>query len=128
MKMKNRFNINEEEKNRIRGLHGIGIIKEQWTEIKLDEVQDKVEEQSPISDPDIANPPKKDNVKRITPDEFIKNLKQFLWGTSGLEEAHMVKQDITASMTNENEIRIHYDNIIGKDVNTEDEPKYIIKT
>ena len=42
--MKNRFNINEEEKNRIKVLHGIGIIKEQWTEVKLDEVQDEVEE------------------------------------------------------------------------------------
>lgn len=39
--MKNRFDVNEEEKNRIRGLHNI---KEQWTEIKLDEVHDEVEE------------------------------------------------------------------------------------
>ena len=42
--MNNRFNVNEQEKNLIRGLHGIGIIKEQWTEIKLDEVQDEVGE------------------------------------------------------------------------------------
>lgn len=42
--MRNRFNIKESEKNRIRDLHGIGIIKEQWTEIKLDEVQDEVVE------------------------------------------------------------------------------------
>jgi len=42
--MRNRFKLNESEKTRIRDLHGIGIIKEQWTEIKLDEVQDEVVE------------------------------------------------------------------------------------
>ena len=42
--MRNRFKLNESEKNRIKDLHGIGIIKEQWEEVMLDEVQDEVEE------------------------------------------------------------------------------------
>ena len=36
--MKNKFEINEEEKNRIRGLHNIGKqLKEQWSEVKMEE-------------------------------------------------------------------------------------------
>ena len=35
--MKNRFNLNEEEKNRIRGLHDIKLISEQWSEVEMEE-------------------------------------------------------------------------------------------
>ena len=35
--MDNRFNLNEEEKNRIKGLHNIKVIKEQWEEVEIEE-------------------------------------------------------------------------------------------
>ena len=38
--MNNRFNINEEEKNRIKGLHSIGVIEEQWKTIELGEEEE----------------------------------------------------------------------------------------
>ena len=38
--MKNRFNLNEEEKNRIKGLHSIGVIEEQWKTIELGEEEE----------------------------------------------------------------------------------------
>jgi len=34
--MKNRFNISEEEKNRIKSLHSIKLINEQWTEVEME--------------------------------------------------------------------------------------------
>jgi len=35
--MKNRFSVNEEEKNRIKNLHNIEVINEQWVEVELNE-------------------------------------------------------------------------------------------
>jgi len=41
--MKNRFNISEEEKNRIKSLHSIKLINEQWTEVEMEgEPQEEV--------------------------------------------------------------------------------------
>ena len=45
--MKNRFNLNEEEKNRIRGLHGINIITEQ-------EVDDEIITEDMMADMDAS--------------------------------------------------------------------------
>jgi len=38
--MKNRFNITEEEKSRIKSLHNIKLINEQWTEVEMEEQPD----------------------------------------------------------------------------------------
>jgi len=38
--MNNRFNINEEEKSRIKSLHNIKVIKEQWVEVDVKEQVD----------------------------------------------------------------------------------------
>jgi len=35
--MNNRFSVNEEEKNRIKSLHSIKVINEQWVEVELNE-------------------------------------------------------------------------------------------
>jgi|TARA_R110000824_G_scaffold96500_1_gene231046 hypothetical protein len=44
--MKNRFNINEEEKNRIRGLHNTNKqLKEQWSVVEMEEVDVNEREQ-----------------------------------------------------------------------------------
>jgi len=38
--MKNRFKVNEEEKNRIKNLHNIKVIKEQWVEVGVEETSE----------------------------------------------------------------------------------------
>lgn len=52
--MNNRFNVNEEEKNRIRGLHGINVINEQTLpdDVDTEEVTSSLEE--PVdAEPDV---------------------------------------------------------------------------
>ena len=44
--MKNRFNITEEEKNRIKSLHNIKLINEQWTEVEMEGEPQEVGEQT----------------------------------------------------------------------------------
>ena len=54
--MKNRFNLNEEEKNRIRGLHGINVINEQTVPDIPDEEDIEVTASLEEPDPTTADP------------------------------------------------------------------------
>ena len=63
--MKNRFNLNEEEKNRIRGLHGINVINEQ-TPPDTDEDVEGVEALASLEEPEGNEP----DVEEIVDDEI----------------------------------------------------------